>query len=233
MEPNPSAGWFPDPWGVAEMRYWDGARWTADVHPPVEPPAAEPAASPVAAEPSASVDAELHRQLATIVLVALALVAIVVGVVLLADPFSSSSTSSTPEPTPAVAANTGADSPAVEHAERQLSRLKSRLGTKAEAERETEESKAKEGAKLVAIAMEAFEARHEEFPESPGELRELGVHLPPELEAFGVGVSGYIVRVRTKGGGWYSVEGGERGEGNTFSCSPPGEGECPASGRWQ
>jgi hypothetical protein len=192
--------------------------------------------------PARSVDAKLRRQVAIIFLVALILVAVVVGCFLLSNPFATSPASSSPTssapapaPTPSVVARTPAaapvTSPAIERAERRLARLKSRLRTKADAGREAEESEAKESAKRIAIAMELYEARHEGFPESPGELRKLGVPLPPHLEAFGVGVSGYIVRVGIKGGGWYTVEGGEEG-GKRLSCSNPGEGECPASGRW-
>ena len=25
---RPAAGWFPDPWGAATVRYWDGQHWT-------------------------------------------------------------------------------------------------------------------------------------------------------------------------------------------------------------
>lgn len=32
------AGWYPDPYSVSEMRWWDGANWTESVHPPVAPP---------------------------------------------------------------------------------------------------------------------------------------------------------------------------------------------------
>jgi uncharacterized protein DUF2510 len=28
-------GWYPDPWGVAPYRWWDGATWTANVSPPI------------------------------------------------------------------------------------------------------------------------------------------------------------------------------------------------------
>lgn len=31
---HPPAGWFPDPWGAATVRYWDGARWTPYVATP-------------------------------------------------------------------------------------------------------------------------------------------------------------------------------------------------------
>ena len=29
---SPPPGWYPDPWQLAELRWWDGAAWTADVH---------------------------------------------------------------------------------------------------------------------------------------------------------------------------------------------------------
>lgn len=29
----PPAGWYPDPHGVARLRYWDGTRWTEDTAP--------------------------------------------------------------------------------------------------------------------------------------------------------------------------------------------------------
>ena len=29
--PSPPSGWYPDPYGRHEMRYWDGARWTEHV----------------------------------------------------------------------------------------------------------------------------------------------------------------------------------------------------------
>ncbi|MEO6942987.1 MAG: DUF2510 domain-containing protein [Terrimesophilobacter sp.] len=57
------AGWYPDPYGASELRWWDGQNWTDSVHPPVSPsPAPEPQASettqteadPVAGEPAAA-----------------------------------------------------------------------------------------------------------------------------------------------------------------------------------
>jgi hypothetical protein len=33
--PNPPAGWYTDPFGVSEQRYWDGEQWTAGTNPPV------------------------------------------------------------------------------------------------------------------------------------------------------------------------------------------------------
>jgi hypothetical protein len=95
---NPPAAWFPDPWGAAEMRYWDGSQWTGHVHPPAvsQAPAATPAqptsvgappaaASPVAAAPVAgpassqgSGDAERRKQLVTIALaIAIAIVVVI------------------------------------------------------------------------------------------------------------------------------------------------------------
>jgi hypothetical protein len=32
--PSPSAGWYPDPQGVASLRYWDGQGWTNNTHNP-------------------------------------------------------------------------------------------------------------------------------------------------------------------------------------------------------
>ena len=29
--PSPPAAWYPDPSGVGQLRYWDGARWTPGV----------------------------------------------------------------------------------------------------------------------------------------------------------------------------------------------------------
>lgn len=51
------AGWYPDPYAVSELRWWDGQNWTDSVHPPIapEPVAPEPVAPPVVApQPAAS-----------------------------------------------------------------------------------------------------------------------------------------------------------------------------------
>lgn len=32
--PSPPAGWYTDPFGEADERYWDGERWTAGTNPP-------------------------------------------------------------------------------------------------------------------------------------------------------------------------------------------------------
>ena len=52
-------GWYPDPHGVAELRWWDGSDWTDHLHNTdasaenAEPTAAEPAfAEPAPAEPA-------------------------------------------------------------------------------------------------------------------------------------------------------------------------------------
>lgn len=53
------AGWYPDPYSVAELRWWDGQNWTDSTHPPVAPvqASAPPAvAQPVPAEQPASFD---------------------------------------------------------------------------------------------------------------------------------------------------------------------------------
>lgn len=39
-EPRAAAGWYPDPQGSGNMLYWDGEKWTGDVHAPS--PAAQP-----------------------------------------------------------------------------------------------------------------------------------------------------------------------------------------------
>ncbi|MFC8681923.1 DUF2510 domain-containing protein [Microbacterium ureisolvens] len=44
--PLPPAGWYPDPHGVAEQRWWDGQSWTEHVHPAPQPTMpAEPTAT--------------------------------------------------------------------------------------------------------------------------------------------------------------------------------------------
>jgi hypothetical protein len=143
---NPPAGWFPDPWGVAEMRYWDGAQWTAHVHPPAAQPAAPaapPAApAPVAATPSVGAPPgtgapittipiatpaaeepksaeERRKQLLTIALGVAILIAIVVAILRIAGGSSSSSASTpvAPEPTAATPTPTAtAPKPAHHHA---------------------------------------------------------------------------------------------------------------------
>ena len=71
---NPQPGWFPDPSGQAEQRYWDGAAWTEHVYANgaqgVLPMQAlrRPAAAPAEAQPVAStVQAEATLQEATAV----------------------------------------------------------------------------------------------------------------------------------------------------------------------
>lgn len=39
------AGWYADPRGSGNLFYWDGTRWTGDVHTPGQPSAARPAAT--------------------------------------------------------------------------------------------------------------------------------------------------------------------------------------------
>lgn len=33
--PDPQPGWYPDPFGIARERFWDGTRWTQGTNPPV------------------------------------------------------------------------------------------------------------------------------------------------------------------------------------------------------
>lgn len=60
MAPDQAApvppGWYPDPYAVSELRWWDGQNWTDSVHPPAAAP--QPAGAPAASEPAASVTPE-------------------------------------------------------------------------------------------------------------------------------------------------------------------------------
>jgi hypothetical protein len=50
---GPAAGWYPDPYGQPQLRWWNGVRWgeeTQEAPPPA--PAAPTAAAPTAAAPS-------------------------------------------------------------------------------------------------------------------------------------------------------------------------------------
>jgi Protein of unknown function (DUF2510) len=39
---NAPAGWYPDPRGSGQLFYWDGSRWTGDVHRAARPESAKP-----------------------------------------------------------------------------------------------------------------------------------------------------------------------------------------------
>lgn len=57
MTPQTPAGWYPDPYGSPQLRWWDGSQWTDATHP-LEQAAADPVSAqgpqdvPPAAEPS-------------------------------------------------------------------------------------------------------------------------------------------------------------------------------------
>lgn len=40
--PQPMRGWYPDPWGQAALRFWDGVAWTGYLHTPVQPYPVQP-----------------------------------------------------------------------------------------------------------------------------------------------------------------------------------------------
>ncbi len=40
--PIAAPGWHQDPWGMAPLRYWDGAQWTGHVHGTLAAPAPDP-----------------------------------------------------------------------------------------------------------------------------------------------------------------------------------------------
>ena len=46
------AGWYPDPHGVSELRWWDGQSWTDTVHPPVAPAPTEVPVAPAVVAPA-------------------------------------------------------------------------------------------------------------------------------------------------------------------------------------
>jgi hypothetical protein len=95
-EPQPQPGWYPDPAGSADLRWWDGAAWTDDVHPGAA--AAQPASgavAPSAAAPTATAPAPAairreegrrrHPALALALIVGLLVVALVAATALVAS----------------------------------------------------------------------------------------------------------------------------------------------------
>lgn len=52
----PGAAWYPDPYSVSTLRWWDGVQWTDAVHPPVGAPA--PAAAPPPSQAPAALPTE-------------------------------------------------------------------------------------------------------------------------------------------------------------------------------
>src|SRR5690554_687559 len=36
LNPTVPAGWYPDPWGSASQRWWDGTAWTGNLYPQPE-----------------------------------------------------------------------------------------------------------------------------------------------------------------------------------------------------
>lgn len=52
---RPEAGWYPDPAGSPDLRWWDGERWTDDTHPSDAASAAGPASSSAGASTAAAV----------------------------------------------------------------------------------------------------------------------------------------------------------------------------------
>ena len=59
---QPAPGWFPDPWGAAPLRWWDGWQWTGHVSTPV---AAGPGYHAGAYAPNAAAELARHRGVET------------------------------------------------------------------------------------------------------------------------------------------------------------------------
>lgn len=68
--PGPAAGWFPDPYGRFDLRYWDGTEWTGHVarggRQSVDPPIAVPAPPGPTVSPPTFVGAQAHTAAGTV-----------------------------------------------------------------------------------------------------------------------------------------------------------------------
>lgn len=127
-ENHHSPGWYRDPTGAGEGRYWDGTTWTSAVSladqtfdVPIEPERASlppiPGSelrppAPAAAPPSVTVNAPSRSPIGAIIGGILAIVVVVVVIVFLTNDDSSNDES--PPPTNAPATEAPAETPAPE-----------------------------------------------------------------------------------------------------------------------
>jgi hypothetical protein len=250
--PNPPAGWFPDPWGAAEMRYWDGAQWTAHVHPPAAPaqaPAQPAAAQPVAAQPAAAQPAAAQPA---------------------AEPqgvgappgVGGAPITTIPIATP------NADKP--DDGERRKQILTAALavailivvvvaiiriagGSSSSASTPTPaveappatatapakspaggDAKAKEEVHTAQVAIETFgtENRGSYAGATDSTLTQIEPSLSPRFQVEEAGRKTYRVSATSKDGAKFEIVRGKAG-GIAYICTPPGHGACPAGGHWR
>lgn len=99
-----TAGWYPDPGGSGQLRFWDGVRWGSDLRPP----------GSVSAGPTpAGTHRRSDRRGTTAVVIALVALLVVVAVVLaVIRPWDRSTEITAPPPTPTISAgNDGEPTP--------------------------------------------------------------------------------------------------------------------------
>ena len=103
---GPPPGWYPDPGGSGQLRYWDGTRWGADLRPAGSVPPGPSSTDPSLNHSPRSGD---RRRTAAVVIGLTALLVVVAVVLAVIRPWDRSTEITAPPPTPTISAGNDSD----------------------------------------------------------------------------------------------------------------------------